>query len=125
MVSHFCLLQSIIDYLKFDIEFKEWDVILNLIGENVLQNVKQIGFEVHLLEPPLTLDGDQSLTRDDFVEKLLVLKSLYEAGFRKFNYRLNPFCVYKSVVTKKFRSKCYELHLINTDFIETKHLEKG
>ncbi|KAL4216675.1 hypothetical protein ACF0H5_024398 [Mactra antiquata] len=117
-------LKSTIDYLKFDIEYKEWDVIPNLIQDNVLSNVKQIGFEFHLQVPPLTVDWDQGVSEMDFIEKLKILDSLYEVGFRKFNYRLNPFCMYKSVVTEKSRSKCYEMHFVNLDFIETKHLEK-
>ena len=40
-----------------------------------------------------------------------------EFNFRKFNYRRNPFGNYKSNITGKSRSCCYELHYLNMNFV--------
>ncbi len=43
-------MQKVVDYLKFDIEYSEWEVLETIYDQDVLHRVKQIGFEVHTIE---------------------------------------------------------------------------
>ena len=116
--------QTVIDYVKFDVEFDEWRVLLNIIHEGALVNVKQIGFEIHTMEfyrylnnPRLKTDTGQA----DYVNMYNILKQLERANFRQFNYRLNPFGEFKSPTSDKKRSCCYELHYINMNFVKANY----
>ena len=40
--------EAIIDYLKIDIEWEEWNVIPELIESGILERVRQMGIEIHL-----------------------------------------------------------------------------
>jgi hypothetical protein len=110
--------------VKFDIDYWEWEVIKSLTKDNILQYVKQLAFEIHLLPVPITKKTDRTIKKTEFIEKFEILKALEAIGFKKFNYRLNPFCGYTSTITGIVRSKCYELHYMNMDFVDTEHLEK-
>lgn len=108
-----------------DIEYSEWDVLRQVVRDGVLKNVKQLAFEIHTPElfriykekgksfPERLGEKD----RADFVVMLETLRSLETLGFRKFNYRLNPFGNYDSPYSSKVRSCCYDLHYINTNFL--------
>ncbi|XP_055872914.1 uncharacterized protein LOC106063978 isoform X1 [Biomphalaria glabrata] len=114
-----------IDYVKMDIEYSEWDVLRQVVRDGALKNVKQLAFEIHTPElfriykekgksfPERLGEKD----RADFVVMLETLRSLETLGFRKFNYRLNPFGNYDSPYSSKVRSCCYDLHYINTNFL--------
>ncbi len=45
-----CCLQVNIDYLKFDVEFSEWNSLQNMLLDKSLANVKQLAFEIHTAE---------------------------------------------------------------------------
>ncbi|XP_059153097.1 probable methyltransferase-like protein 24 isoform X2 [Physella acuta] len=114
-----------VDYVKMDIEFSEWEVLRQAVRDNSLKYVKQLAFEIHTPEmyrifklkknppPPRTQQNDKS----DFLRMFDTLKALEELGFKKFNYRLNPFGEYTSVYSRKVRSCCYDLHFINVNFL--------
>jgi len=114
----FFLFQKIIDYLKFDIEQTEWEVLQNIVPD--LENVKQIGIEIHLTDPEMR--SAPNLTTTDFIEMFMLLKKLDRAGFKKFNYRLNPFGIYRSNITGLERSRFYELHYLNLNFAHPRHI---
>ncbi|KAK3092764.1 hypothetical protein FSP39_006987 [Pinctada imbricata] len=118
---------TVVDYVKFDVEFDEWRVLLNILQENALKNVKQIGFEIHTKEffkfkknPRLETHS----TQGDYLKMFRILKELEKANFRQFNYRLNPFGEFDSKTDKKKRSCCYELHYINMNFVSQKYTVK-
>ncbi|BFZ14225.1 hypothetical protein BsWGS_17264 [Bradybaena similaris] len=114
-----------IDYLKIDIEYMEWESLRQALTDDSLKLVKQLGFEIHTPEMFHNMKkGNETLVRDprteklDFVHMFETLHQIEIMGFRKFNYRKNPFGLYTSAYTKKERSCCYELHYINTDFLQ-------
>ncbi|KAH9509700.1 hypothetical protein Btru_044283 [Bulinus truncatus] len=92
-----------IDYLKMDIEYSEWSVLRQAVRDGALKNVKQLAFEMHTPElfriykkkgesfPERSREKDRS----DFIIMFDTLFSLEAQGFRKFNYRLNPFGEYE------------------------------
>ncbi|XP_012945209.1 uncharacterized protein LOC106013592 [Aplysia californica] len=105
-----------VDYVKIDIEYSEWAVLKTALREGSLQHVKQLGFEMHtrrLLHPGKRPRDEEKL---DFVHMYETLRQLEIVGFRKFNYRKNPFGNYYSNHTGKERSCCYDLHYVNSDF---------
>ena len=44
------MFQAILDYLKIDIEYSEWDAFNTALSENIFPRVKHLGLEVHTLE---------------------------------------------------------------------------
>ena len=84
--------QTLIDYLKFDIEFEEWKAIQTMVIDGALENVKQLRFEMHMKHPQDAQGADLQVTKDDFLGMHENLKLLEEMNFKQFNYRLNPFC---------------------------------
>ncbi|KAK7482162.1 hypothetical protein BaRGS_00026627 [Batillaria attramentaria] len=109
---------KIINYLKIDIEYSEWEVLKSIYRENALRNVQQLGFEMHSRELFRVSQIDMPTTKEDFVRMYDILRPLEEKfNFRKFNYRRNPFGNYKSNITGKSRSCCYELHYLNMNFV--------
>ena len=110
--------QRPINYVKIDIEYSEWDVLKTIYQENSLKNVQQIGFEMHSRELFRVSKIDMPTKKKDFVKMYELLRPLEEEfNFRKFNYRRNPFGNYKSNITGKSRSCCYELHYLNMNFV--------
>ncbi|XP_052058269.1 probable methyltransferase-like protein 24 [Mytilus californianus] len=113
--------ETVIDYLKFDIEYMEWAVLENLLREKSFKNVKQIGFEIHTNEFyqhfKKLKDVKFNSGKDDFLYMYHTIKKLEDYNFRQFNYRLNPFGEYGSPITRKKRSCCYELHFLNMNFV--------
>ncbi|KAK7074025.1 hypothetical protein SK128_022557 [Halocaridina rubra] len=75
-----------IHYLKMDIESGEWEALPNMIDQGLLNNVLQIGMEIHA----------NHLEHIPFSEWLPTLQKQYdilsrleEIGFRKISYREN------------------------------------
>lgn len=116
---------TIIDYLKFDIEYNEWAVLENLLKEKSFRNVKQIGFEIHTNEffqiQKKIKDVKFNSMKDDYLYMFHTLRKLEDHNFRQFNYRLNPFGEFTSPVSHKKRSCCYELHFINMNFVTSNY----
>ena len=72
---------AVIDYLKMDIEFAEWDVIPQIISSGMLAKVRQLGVEFHLREEG-DLEKYKSLVR--------VIKGIEDAGMIRFDSKYNP-----------------------------------
>ena len=104
--------QKIIDYLKIDIEYNEWDTFKAIFEEGALKNVKQFGFETHTHE----VQG-QTTTVDNFVMYWSLLDKLEQAGFRRWYWHFNHFGKYTSKRTGRGRTCCYEMVYININFI--------
>ena len=73
--------KTIIDYLKMDIEFAEWDVIPQIISSGMLAKVRQLAVEFHLPE-----NGDIQLYRS----LVRIIKSIEDAGMVRFDSKFNP-----------------------------------
>ena len=111
------LFQVPVDYVKIDVEYTEWAVLKQTFTDGSLRYVKQLGFEMHtkrLLTTKQQSPGDE---KTDFIHMYETLRQVEIQGFKKFNYRKNPFGNYISNHTRKERSCCYDLHYINTEFI--------
>ncbi|RUS82006.1 hypothetical protein EGW08_010233, partial [Elysia chlorotica] len=107
--------QEPVDYLKIDVEFSEWAVLEEAMeDQGTLGYIKQLGVEVR--SPSVFFDPSAD-PRRTFVHMFEALHRLEILGFRKFNYRKNPFGSYKSNITGLERSCCYELHYINSHFL--------
>ena len=101
-----------IDFLKFDIEGSEWLALPNLHSTNVLQNVKQIGFEIHI--PAEDLLKSWKAKSIDYHKTLLHLN---EQGFERWNFHENGFTAHPRHKWPTFRvAACFELYYVNTRF---------
>lgn len=71
----------VIDYLKIDIEWSEWETLPELLQSGILAKVKQLSMDVHL-------NDDASV--DTFVRQYQMLRTLEkEYGFYRFSSRPN------------------------------------
>ena len=102
-----------IDYLKFDIEGSEWLALPNLYSTNVLRNVKQIGFEIHISRGKLL----SNWTRHS-VDYPKILLHLNEQGFERWNFHENGWTAKRQEPHSPFRiAQCMELYYVNTRFM--------
>lgn len=86
--------RKIIDYLKMDIEYAEWQVLPQMISSGMLSNIRQMGMEIHLVE-------DAPLEKYRELAKLL--RSMENMGMVRFDSEYNPW----------FRGDFIELQLWN------------
>lgn len=109
--------KGVIDILKIDIEFYEWECMRNMISDNSLENVKQLMFEMHTPEVAMV---QRPSTKEDFAMMYDLLSDLEKAGFRRYNVHVNPLGQYTSSRTGKTRSCCFELYYVNIRFLKLK-----
>ena len=109
------ILQAVLEYLKFDIEFWEFEVLQQIIRTGVLNQVKQMAFEIHM--NIFYRMGGSGL----YITTYEALLELERQGFRKFLAHQNPAAAYVSPRTGK-RSKgcCFEIYYINLRFLAHK-----
>lgn len=75
---------EIIDYLKIDIEFAEWNVLPQILKSGMINKVRQMGVEFHLR-------NDSSL---EHYRKLVgIVKSIEDAGMIRFDSKYNPWSI--------------------------------
>ncbi|KAI9562582.1 hypothetical protein GHT06_010037 [Daphnia sinensis] len=75
---------KIIDYLKIDIERDEWIVLPQILSSGMMDRVRQMGVEIHLLSPT----GNNTL--DEIRQNIKTLKSLEDYGLVRFDSKFNP-----------------------------------
>ncbi|KAM6181419.1 putative methyltransferase-like protein 24 [Erethizon dorsatum] len=101
-----------IDVLKADLESAEWKVLENLILEDVLEQIGQLIFEIHLHWPGFEVSGsDSSVVRFWYS----LLKELEQKDFRLFHsYKdlSKPQLFLKKDIFNA--SSCYTLSWVNT-----------
>ncbi|CAH1796447.1 unnamed protein product [Owenia fusiformis] len=116
--------KKIIDILKIDCEYCEWEALSTMLDDGVLNNVKQLVFEWHITSGILRSKDEikyihKGRTLSDtteFAYMYNILRRLYDAGFRMFYSHQNPTGNYKSIFTGKSRSCCFEVYYININF---------
>jgi len=96
----------IIDYLKMDVEGSEWPSLTKMLLEGTLSKVKQFGIELHI----------GAADTKSLFSIYNTLKKLEDQGFRRWYYSLNLYHVQKT--PNGFRSCCYEMVYINTNFLK-------
>jgi len=73
----------IIDYLKIDIDWEEWDVIPELIDSGILDSVRQFGMEIHL-----TIEEKPNMT--EYRKQAKLIRRLEkEGGMIRFDSQIN------------------------------------
>ncbi|XP_070079753.1 probable methyltransferase-like protein 24 isoform X3 [Equus caballus] len=111
-MSYICFLVCQIDVLKADLESAEWKVLENLILEDVLGQIGQLIFEIHLHWPGFEVSGsDSSVVRFWYS----LLKELELKDFRLFHsYKdlSKPQLFLKKDIFNA--SSCYILSWVNT-----------
>ena len=109
------ILQAVLEYLKFDIEFWEFEVLQQIIRTGVLNQVKQMAFELHMAR---FNGGGASGLYTVMYEALLELE---RQGFRKFLTHQNPVNPYVNPRTvRKNKGCCMEVYYINLRFLARK-----
>nr|XP_020017814.1 methyltransferase-like protein 24 [Castor canadensis] len=101
-----------IDVLKADLESAEWKVLENLIVEDVLEQIGQLIFEIHLHWPGFEVSGsDNSVVRFWYS----VLKELEQRDFRLFHSYKDLSKPQQFLKKDMFNaSSCYTLSWVNT-----------
>lgn len=102
---------TLMDYLKIDIEFSEWPSLQTAIDQGTLKNVKQLGVEFHRsYRIPATLEK--------YKRYLKVFRGLREQGFYKWHTHTNVPC---SKISSQFSKdsvwNCYEIIYLNARFL--------
>ena len=90
-----------IDILKMDVEGSEWPFLSQVLDTNILDNVGQCYFEFH--------DGNR-------VDRMLLMRKLFNKGFRIFWSHRNPIPVFVSQIDGGYTSRGFEVYFINTNF---------
>jgi len=110
--------QTVIDYLKFDIEYSEWAALPNMIATGSLKNVKQMSFEIHIGQFHLKQRGARSYA-EQYEWWYEILRMVEEQGFRRYLSHVNPATPYHSPRTGMALSCCIELYYVNLRFLES------
>lgn len=83
---------TVIDYLKIDIEFHEWAALAQLTEAGELSKIRQLGVEIHL-PGEWSLDGNR--------ERANVLRTMErDHGMVRFGSQLNPWSKYDWNITE-------------------------
>ena len=110
--------QKTIDVIKVDIEGSEWPFLTQVLTTNLLENVKQIIFEIHT--PRIG-----HMTVKDFAHLYNLLATLRQTWkFRLYYYRLGKCCngfstlIPHNVTGGMGELCCYELYYVNSSFVK-------
>jgi hypothetical protein len=106
LLSHFNDTHIVMDYLKMDVEGAEWASLTNMYATGVLQNVKQLGMEIHVTRNP-----------KDFLRFWSVLDTLEQLGFRRWYFAINTVAYNPYKIRGELRSHCYEMVYVNSRFL--------
>ena len=100
--------EKVIDYLKIDIEWQEWEVLKQILKSGMLEKVRQLSVEFHLPnQDASTLD--KYLTIDDYRSLVSLVKSI-EKKMTRFESRANPWSIHKiENLDNYYGSICFEL----------------
>ncbi|XP_064596278.1 uncharacterized protein LOC135462903 [Liolophura sinensis] len=117
------LTEKAIDYLKFDIEYSEWSALETMATDGSLENVRQIGFEIHTPELFRAFKMNIPSKKHDYLKMYQTLAKLEEIGFRRYDHRRNPFGEFRSNISGIVRACCYELYYLNMKYY-TEHQQE-
>ena len=104
--------QAVVDILKMDIEYSEWEAFESIFLEGSLVNVKQFMFEFHTDELV-----SKDTTAKDFTYFWLMWKTLERLGFKYWAYETNMDGRYVSKVTKQKRACCGNAYFVNVNLL--------
>ncbi|KAL5013565.1 hypothetical protein ScPMuIL_007835 [Solemya velum] len=95
-----------IDIIKMDVEFMEWSSLPEMLSGSALADVRQLAIEFHIGTFNL-----KKRDKDNYIEFLLVLKQMYEAGYRIFQSKMNTYNERNPTFAKPYVS-CQEVSFI-------------
>ena len=109
--------QTVVDIVRFDIEFFEWEALNKAYTEGALDNVKQVIFELHTpMMRTVRGSGKVKHDRNFFIHMYATLRKLEELGFRLYWSFANTADRHISPFTNKTRFCCVELSWYNQNF---------
>lgn len=94
--------QKTIDVVKVDIEESEWQALPQMVKSGTLQFIRQLIIEIHISIGPEPM-------REKYIRGLLVLKSLYDEGFRIYFTHRNLWCHFLSKFEGIDEVGCHEV----------------
>ena len=102
--------QSIIDFLKIDIEHNEWDSLHSMNLDGSLTKVKQLAVEFHFAEA-LT-----NKPKSDFAHYWNIISGLHNQGFRIWHSHGNLYSPTMTIFEPESVRSCLEIYLLNVNF---------
>ena len=99
---------TVIDYLKIDIELGEWKVLPNIIKSGMLSKVRQLGIEFHL---------PNYETVEEYRSRVQILRSLEIMGMVRFDSKYNPWKMTNFTKLDIWGSSCYEIAWYNSNLL--------
>ena len=106
--------ETVIDYLKIDIEWDEWDALAQIIKEGTLSKVRQLTVEFHLPIENHSTDGQDSHPSEDYRALVGIVKTIEDRMIR-FESRINPWCTNTIKSLNNYHgSTCFELSFYQT-----------
>jgi len=111
--------QSIIDILKMDIEYSEWDALETMLAKaSCLANVKQLMVEFHTREMKSEDKRSHTSSRDDLARYWHILRGIYHLGFKLWNVWDNPVCNFRSKRTPGMSyCGCFNIYFLNVKYL--------
>lgn len=97
--------QKTLDIVKVDIEESEWQVIPQMAQSGSLHHIRQLIIELHIAIGPEPM-------REKYIRGLLVLKSLFDQGFRIYFTHRNLWCHFLSKFEGIDEVGCHEVSFI-------------
>lgn len=102
---------TIIDYLKIDIEWEEWQVLKQMLTSRMFDKVRQFSIEFHLPRRQVDIEGDDTslLSLQDFQSLVKLVKKI-ENQMTRFESRLNPWALRRiRNLNNYYGSICFEM----------------
>ena len=102
---------TIIDYLKIDIEWEEWQVLKQMLKSRMFDKVRQFSIEFHLPRRQVDIEGDDTslLSLQDFQSLVKLVKKI-ENQMTRFESRLNPWALRRiRNLNNYYGSICFEM----------------
>ena len=101
---------TVIDYLKMDIESDEWEVLPNIIKSGMLSKVRQLGIEFHL---------PHYETVEEYRSRIQILRLLEITGMVRFDSKYNPWQIRNFTKLDIRGSASYEISWYNSNLLHT------
>ena len=100
-----------LDLLKLDVESAEWAALEEMLNDGSINDVKQLIVEFHIFLIGRKIDLTD---KDSYRSHLIILRRLYQAGFRIFYFRMWNHLKQLIFESPKgvSRTSCHEVHFL-------------
>ncbi|GFR85373.1 methyltransferase-like protein 24 [Elysia marginata] len=97
-----------LDVVKIDVEGYEFEALMTSLDDGSLADTRQLNFETHLML------ARQEPYRRDYIKYLILLKKVYDSGFRIYTTHRNyVHSRFFSSADRKYHAFCHEVHTVN------------